>query len=145
MTFHRHRVFAAFATGLLAVAVLPGCGGSDVDRVGVSGTVTLDGQPLESGAILFLPKGEGPSAGTQIENGRFSIARSDGPSPGEYRAEIRSFRDTGEMIPDDDFPGQLTEVRQQIIPARYNESSELEVTFSADRGQEELPFELQSD
>ncbi len=143
MAFNRYRALTIFVVGLFAHALLPGCGRYDVDRVGVSGAVTLDGQPLESGAILFLPHGAGPSAGAQIENSRFSIARSNGPSPGDYRVEIRSFRDTGRMIPDDDFPGQTREVRQQIIPARYNEASELAATLSADRRQE-LTFQLQS-
>jgi len=101
MAFNRYRALTIFVVGLFAPALLPGCGGSDVDRVGVSGTVTLDGRPLESGAILLRPKGADPSAGTQIEGGRFTIARRDGPSPGDYRVDIRSFRDTGRMIPDD--------------------------------------------
>ncbi len=144
MTFNRHRLRGMILIGWFGAALLSGCGGSDVGRVGVSGTVTLDGQPLESGAILFLPKGAGPSAGTQIENGRFSIARGDGPSPGDYRVEIRSFRGTGRMVPDDDLPGQMVEFREQIIPARYNDASDLEATLSADRRREELTFDLQS-
>lgn len=145
MKFNCHSLRGILLVAGIGAAMLSGCGGADIDRVGVSGTVTLDGQPLENGSILFLPKGEGPSAGTQIENGRFAIAPSDGPSPGNYRVEIRSFRGTGQMIPDDDLPGQMVERRDQIIPARYNHASELEAAFSADRRREELTFDMQSD
>src|SRR4051794_15882853 len=72
---------------------LAGCGGAtdSLPREAVSGTVTLDGRPLESASIAFDPEGGNAhptAAGAVINNGAYSIARSDGPTPGRYRVAI---------------------------------------------------------
>jgi hypothetical protein len=48
-----------------------GCGGGG-EGATVSGTVTLDGTPIEDGSISFSPEGEGSSAGTKIVKGKYS-------------------------------------------------------------------------
>jgi hypothetical protein len=59
------------AAGLAALALLAGCGGGG----SVSGTVTLDGQPLTSGTVTFHPVGPGPTAiGTIKSDGRYELA-----------------------------------------------------------------------
>ena len=40
---------------LLAFLILAGCGDSGPAEYDVTGSVTLDGQPIEKGEILFLP------------------------------------------------------------------------------------------
>lgn len=60
--------------GLLAIAsfLLPsaGCGKPTF----VTGTVTYEGQPVEKGAISFVPKeGQGPTAGAMIEGGKYRV------------------------------------------------------------------------
>jgi len=144
MCFDRSRYFgpAVFLTaGVLAFAV--GCGGSGIERVEVSGTITLDGKPVESGSVLLIPLEGGPTAGKAFTGGEFHIAESDGPSPGPYRVEITAFRGTGEMIPDGDFPDKLEERQEQYIPARYNDQSELEVQIAAE-GENHWDFRLES-
>ncbi len=81
-------LFPAVA-GLVAI----GCSGEvgdDKPREAVAGAVTMDGQPLPDGAILFAPEGGGQggvaSATGKIENGAFSIPRARGRS----RATTRS-------------------------------------------------------
>ena len=71
------------ACALLLLALV-GC--SSDGRMAVSGTVTLDGKPLESGAITFLPApgSEGHSAGGQITNGEFRLPADHGQKPGKY-------------------------------------------------------------
>jgi hypothetical protein len=56
------------------------------DRVGLSGSVTLDEQPIEVGRIKFSPAADtdGPIAWGSIERGRYKIPRSDGPAVGSY-------------------------------------------------------------
>ena len=86
-----YSLLPAAVVGLMAI----GCSGEvgdDKPREPVSGTVTLDGQPLPEGIILFAPAG-GPgeavaSATGKIENGQFSIPRTQGPVPGNYKVSI---------------------------------------------------------
>ena len=118
--------------------------GDGINRVEVSGTVTLDGQPLSEGSIVFQPIAEGPSAGGSIRDGRFTIERAGGPGPGKYRVEILAYQSTGRQIPDADFPGKMTDELRQVIPKRYNTDTELLVNVSAD-GDNHFPLKLQSD
>lgn len=144
MRFDRSRYFVPtlFLTAWVLMFVA-GCGGSGIERVEVSGTITLDGKPVESGSVLLIPLQDGPTAGRAFTGGKFHIAQSDGPSPGPYRVEITAFRGTGEMIPDGDFPDKLEERQEQYIPARYNDQSELEVQVSAE-GENHWEFKLES-
>jgi hypothetical protein len=55
-TLHRRRVARAFLCAL-GLAALSGCGG-EFKKVPVSGSVTLDGKPLEGGVLHFYPDPE---------------------------------------------------------------------------------------
>jgi hypothetical protein len=109
---------------LSCAALLAGCGGSP--RLAVTGTVTLDGVPLEEGYIQFrpLPGTPGPTAGAEIVNGRFSIAKEKGTFAGTFRVEITATRKTDQKVMDD-FSGKLADVHEQFVPARYNSQTEL--------------------
>src|SRR5438128_90160 len=84
-------LLAGAALGLAAIGCSGG-GGDDLPRQPVAGTVTLDGEPLNEGAILFAPTGKSEgavaSATARIENGQFSIPRDQGPVPGTYKVSI---------------------------------------------------------
>jgi hypothetical protein len=121
---------------LFAVAIVcafaPGCSTNQdgIDRVSVSGAVTLDGEPLKSGSITFSPKGNGPSAGGVIEDGSYSVSTEAGPSAGKYSVEIRSMAPTGRKIPNyDGAPGEMMEETYDIVPPNYNSRTELNVEF----------------
>src|SRR5262249_5814225 len=121
----------AVRTTLMMVAVavtVAGCAGGDrTPRVPVSGTVTLNGQPLESGQITFIPDTGENVVGTAIKNGRYSLARSEGPSPGSHRVNIWSQAPTGKKVPSDpETPGsELIDETREVLPARYNKKTEL--------------------
>src|SRR5262245_12531438 len=76
----------ALAAGLLSAA---GCGGG---QSSVSGTVTLDGQPLtktesRNVTIMFVPEGGGSPASALVdESGGFTLATGAqaGLAPGKY-------------------------------------------------------------
>jgi hypothetical protein len=87
--------------GAFALAFVAGCGG--VRRVPVSGTVTLDGAPINSGYLEFTPdtaKGNTAQivAKSRIQGGRYSletsgITRSDsgtGVPLGWYKVTFRN-------------------------------------------------------
>lgn len=109
--------------------ILLGCGGSD--RGAVEGTVTLDGKPIETGAVTFRPSGDtkGATAGTEIKNGRYSISAAAGPMVGTNRVEISAWKSTGRMVPaalGDPNAGMKPEVVEAVAP-RFNVESELTV------------------
>jgi hypothetical protein len=139
-------VFVALAKALvsLSLAMIGGCDGSS-GRVPVTGTVTLDGQPVEGGGIVFLPPGDGgtsrPKAVARIDEGKYTIPAALGPVPGPYRVEIRWQKKTGKKIPTGDPPEMIDETRQ-VIPDKYNAKSIL--TADVRSGVNTFPFDLKS-
>ena len=65
---------------------------TDAERVEVSGTVMLDGEPLYWGWITLIPEDDrSPPAMSYMgrrSEGTFKIAADVGPSPGRYRVEV---------------------------------------------------------
>jgi hypothetical protein len=59
---------------LLLLCVLSGGCGKEMKVAPVSGTVTLDGAPLDRASVMFLPAAGGrPSFGVTDEQGRFTL------------------------------------------------------------------------
>lgn len=114
---------------ILAAGLAGGCGPDDPrPRQAVSGTVKLDGRPLERGAILLEPisaeDNSGTAAGATIRSGSFAIRREQGPIPGHYR--VRVYSSSGALAPPG--PGQSERTRRPIVellPAAYNSQSTL--------------------
>jgi hypothetical protein len=132
---------------LLSVAgvlLVSGCGASG--RATVQGQVTLDGQPLEQGAINFVPSGatKAPLTGAVITNGRYLIAAQGGPLAGTYKVEIRSAKKTGKKMPEPPPApaGTMRDVLAEGIPTIYNEESILTAALKA--GSNEFDFHLKS-
>jgi hypothetical protein len=126
-----------------ALLLVAGCGEPDpFDRVGVSGSVTLGGAPIQSGDISFVPLQEGPSIRGSIADGAYAIARAEGPGVGPYRVEVYSVRPTGRRIPDGDNPGETIEETRNAVPDRYNLRSKLQVLVRPGEDQEfDFPLE----
>lgn len=75
----------------LTLATAPGCGrGEGPPRAAVEGRVDLDGRPLKSGVVRFIPVAEtqGPAAAATVADGDFALTESDGPVVGSHRVEI---------------------------------------------------------
>jgi hypothetical protein len=117
--------------------VVSGCsGGDELPREAVSGTVTLDGQPLPGGVIQFTPASPDipQGGGSPITGGRFSIARAQGLVPGSYRVTINA-ASSETVVPKGEpvepgkpaEPGRPTRTARpkELIPAKYNAQSEL--------------------
>lgn len=136
------------AIAMLAMAMpiaAAGCGESDgLPRQRVSGSVTLDGDPLSGAWIEFRPAAPGSvtAGGATIEGGRYEIPRDQGLMPGPYRVVI-----TKAAPPEGAAPAPATVAvkkaragkaavagpgpfgfARQLIPARYNVRSELNAT-----------------
>lgn len=126
-----------FAFSMLFIV---GCsGGLDdaPDLFPVSGTVTLDGNPLEKGNIVFEPAdGLGRPDGAAIENGKYSLTCTQGEKIVRITATKEVPAEGGGDIPD----------YISIIPEKYNEKSELKASIKAESGDGANPnnFELTS-
>src|ERR1044071_5554060 len=77
-------------TGLLALVSGLGCSDGRPVRVPISGTVTIDGEPVTRGSIKFVPDNGRPSSGQINADGRFTLTcydGNDGALPGKHRVQ----------------------------------------------------------
>jgi hypothetical protein len=114
--------------------------------VAVSGKVTLDGEPVETGSISFVPiEGtQSPTAGAEIIDGEYEIPSAGGPKLGVFRVEIRSQRKTGKKIQAGSPapPGTMVDETVEAIPRQYNKQSKLRAELKP--GANPLDYELTS-
>ena len=107
----------------------------------VTGTVTLDGKPLQSGAISFRPAPDNTSnsSGGQIQRGQFHLAANCGLYPGKYFVTVQTFKLTGRMVMDPQFGKKVPE--QAAI--NFNETGKLEANVTAG-AENQFDFQLTS-
>jgi hypothetical protein len=119
-------LFAAFGGG---------CGGKTGTTV--TGTVTLDGSPIDSGFISFYPENEegtGASAGGKIANGKYKV---EGVTPGKNRVTITSSGSTaGRRI--ERTTAKVSAQQDPIATAQGNNE-----TVEIGSGNQEKNFQLQ--
>jgi hypothetical protein len=124
------------ALGMAALLALAGCSGNDGK---VSGTVTVDGKPLENGSILFVPvDGKTPTTGGSIKEGHYSVR----VPIGKMKVSISAPKVVGrkKIYPTPDSPEMP--VTKEALPSRYNEETSL--TLDVQPGKIQKDFELQS-
>ncbi len=110
----------ALMLAALAAPLTAGCGSSTPPVAPVCGVVTIDGQPLAGGAVVFAPlargadKLVGKSAYGEIQpDGSFTLGTfraDDGAIIGKHRATIVSRSDS-----DDDPPPGVTQTSQTPV------------------------------
>jgi len=133
------RIPARFLTTMCGFLTLiffgSGCAEEGPPRAAVTGTVTVDDEPLQKGSIRFIPTDEtkGPEAGAKIENGFYELSEEDGPVVGTVRVEIRDVTDPGYDLDD---PEQFVEkgdkpLPRPRIPPKYNRRSKITRTIKA--------------
>jgi len=90
----------------------------------VTGTVTLDGKPLDRATVMFQPASGRPSFGTTDKDGkyamRYTIERL-GVMPGTSTVSITS------VVEDD----QGNKVRGELLPRKYHSQTELTADVQA--------------
>jgi hypothetical protein len=106
----------------------------------VAGIVRLDGQPMLTGRINFipLPGTAGPDAGATIEEGKYRVEK--GLTVGEYRVEIQGTRQTNKKV-QPPFPGDPVWDEVPNVAAEYNEKSKL--THRVHAGANTRDFEVE--
>ena len=137
------------ARQLLCLCVITAVLGCDADeevpvqRVAVSGQVTLDGKPLRDAAIVFHQ--EDSSAESQnvtahgfVENGIYKIDAEHGPAVGSARVEFRPKPLSREELEAAMDASMVNRRRRSLpstvvaIPEKYGGESQLRVQLSAD-------------
>src|SRR5688572_25848322 len=97
---------------------LLGCSGGDLGAE-VSGAVTMEGQPIGPGVVIFAPVGAGhnPATGAVQTDGSYFLktSRASGLRPGKYQVAVQI-----NEIPTDLAPGQrdMRPVKSRI-PQKY--------------------------
>ncbi|VTR91762.1 Uncharacterized protein OS=Pirellula staleyi (strain ATCC 27377 / DSM 6068 / ICPB 4128) GN=Psta_1985 PE=4 SV=1 [Gemmata massiliana] len=137
---NRNRMWtrALFAAAVLTSAFLAGCGGTP--KAEVTGTVTLDGVPVENGIIQFYPAGgAGQSVGGGIEKGKYKVEAS----VGEMTVTINASKVVGKHKMFDTKESPEVDTLQELVPDEYNKTSTLKVTFK-EGVNENVNFELKS-
>ena len=160
-----------FTTKLLLtipiLILLTGCGNDG--RVRVSGTVSVDGKPVENGKIVFHPVGgERSGSGPIRKDGSYLISclkMGDGLTPGEYKVTIVSDKNSGKPDPaviggaskptDDDgfLPEDTTDslrydpTNVHVVPPIYNrlETTTLVRVIEAEAAETTVDFDLPSE
>jgi len=110
---------------LCLLGTLTGCGTDSKGKSAtVSGTVNLDGQPLDDGAIALFGEGGTGADSLPVKNGKF-----EGPATtGKKRVEIRAFR-LGQPTPMGD--EVIPAAPENYLPARFNTESKITVEVTA--------------
>jgi hypothetical protein len=130
---------SALACAAIVVLTAGGCGGPE--NVGrVSGTITLDGQPLPGAVVQFQPlEGNAPSGGITDSSGRYTLRYTrehEGAVIGEHEVRISTYA-AGDSEADPPKP----EVPEKL-PAKYNTKTELKASVKS--GRNTLDFALES-
>ena len=122
--------------GILVAAF--GCA-SDSGKGTLTGTVTLDGQPLQNGLIRFVPvDGQTATAEATITDGEF-IAEVP---LGEKRVSISAPKVVGKRKAYQTPDSPTVDIVEELLPARYNVQSVLTLTVTS--GAQDAPFQLTS-
>jgi hypothetical protein len=127
---------------VLVTALLAGCSGPN--DASVSGTVTLDGQPLTTGNVSFYPDGgSGAPANGQIDSsGRYSLSTGTdaGLAPGKYVAVVIATKEPPQQY--DAKGGEIPPI--VITPAKYTDTSTSDLRFEVKAGKNDITLALQS-
>jgi hypothetical protein len=108
----------------------------------IHGKVTLDGEPVADGNIVFLSEdAKGPKASAAIENGAYSLAPHEKLIAGKYRVEISWPKPTGKKVASAD-PGVMIDEKREVVPAKFNTDSTLKTEIGS--GDVERDFALTS-
>ena len=136
MNMTRFWLMLFLCTGTAAIV---GCGGDGIERVGVSGTVSYQGQPVQEGMISFEPQGAGTPAGAIIKDGKYDATGTGAVPVGRYRVRISAtVEDTANWVKD----AMPVAPKKELLPAKYNRDTELTLEVASGAGEMEQNYDL---
>ncbi len=125
----------------VAAALLSGCSSSS-GEVEVTGTVTLNGQPVGTGneaLIRFVPTDpKGKPGDGFVDKGAYTVR----VPPGVYKVEVTWNRPTGRKVARAGVKGPGSEQDEVVaeIPAKYNTATTLTADVSAGNAKHDFPL-----
>jgi hypothetical protein len=123
---------------LVALGTVTGC--DDGKTALVSGTVAIDGTPVEAGTMLFVPvDGQTPTAGGPIKDGRYSVRLPITT----MKVSISVPRVVGRKKIYDTPNSPEMPITEEALPARYNEETELKIEVKAGTNVQDFALERQ--
>ena len=152
------RVACLVLLGGAMLTLLAGCSGGveadydKLDLVEISGTITLDGQPLSGAVVKFETSPFSFCYGTTDANGRYTLklnSEKTGVIPGEKLVRISTAARTGEEASaggeeeEGSDPDEKPAGLEEKVPDCYHKNSNLKVTVS--ESDSNFNFDLKSD
>lgn len=132
LSISRCPLFFLATIGLFAA--LTGCD-DELPRAAVTGQVTVGGEPLKAGRVLFLPEPPlaGPTAAATITDGQYKLARRDGPIIGRQRVEVEADLPLGFALDDEAAFAKRrgAPLPPHPIPVEFNQQSTLTTDIQA--------------
>lgn len=127
--------------------LLSGCGGKGLESRVVRGTVTYQGEKVETGQIRFVPIEGTPGSvnAAPIVDGQYEITARGGVPVGKHRVEVDAQKKTGRKVEKyDGFEKAMVDETVPVGPKKYaGEQSTIveEVTAKTDVIDIEIPAE----
>ncbi len=153
------RTQTGFVLAGICLLFTAGCGGvaptanySTVTLLRVSGAVTLDGKPLPAAVVTFDAEDGQFSYGLTDSNGKFSLqfdSAKSGVTPGQKTVRISTTRKILGLNSKEDGGGEdsggegessKSPRPTELVPARYNQKSNLFVEVSSSKKHFEFPL-----
>ena len=120
------RAFLAALVACWAISAI-GCGNTD-GKYPVSGEVTLAGQPLPSGAIIFESSDGSNRGGTTITDGKYSLPADQGLMPGTYVVRVSAVQPSSggaSAGPPGPEAVAIERANKDVVPDEFNSNSKL--------------------
>ncbi len=141
------RLTASAVVLAMVTCLAAGCGGDQLPCAPAEGKVTLDGKPLEFGAVMFQPEAGPPARGTIGPDGSFTLgtySASDGAIIGKHTVRITCFetqRPGYQPDPSEGEPG----VGKSLIPSKYQRPTMSGLEAVVEDDNEPFVFDLKSE
>lgn len=115
----------------------------------VTGTVTLDGEPLARAGVMFLPRGTtrgNACIGITDENGKYSLTSErdggEGAPEGEFAVTISKMKEPVGYDPSQPAPAETG--NDETLASQYWDSSKTVLTAKVPKGGGNIDFPLKS-
>ena len=144
--------------GCVGMLCLSGCSGSNSGIGAVTGTVTIDGEPVEYAAVSFMPVEGRASIGRTDANGVYNLAyvkNQKGAVIGQHKVTIttkvvaetnygQATYNEGGAIKQDKKAKQSAQKtgRKEMLPKKYCDRNSTELTASVEKGNNTIDFDL---
>jgi hypothetical protein len=127
----------------LALMLVAGCSSAKKDEVEVTGSVTIDGQPVPQGTVQFVAAdGKTPTGGGVIKDGQY-VAKVP---PGEKKVLVLGTKVVGQ---EPEYPGDpnstMRDKIETVTPPQYNAAHLTPLKATISESQAGVDFKLTKD